>query len=56
MKPFIFDCPMIVQCSWCNPYCSEKIKLNSLKRLERDWWKMTIHMEEPNASEDSEEN
>ena len=56
MRPFIFDCPMIVQCAWCNPYCSERIKLDSLKRLERDWWRVTIYEGKTNAPEDSKEN
>lgn len=31
-------CPQIVECGWCNPYCSERIKINSLRELEKDWW------------------
>lgn len=28
----------IIQCDWCNPYCIERIKMNTLKKLEKDWW------------------
>ena len=31
-------CPQIAQCSWCNPCCTERIKMNSLMKLEKDWW------------------
>ena len=31
-------CPQIAQCGWCNPYCTERIKMNSLMKLEKDWW------------------
>lgn len=31
-------CPQIVKCGWCNPYCSERIKMNSLRKLQKDWW------------------
>lgn len=31
-------CPMITQCGWCNPYCSERVKLETLRNLEKDWW------------------
>ena len=31
-------CPQIAQCGWCNPCCTERIKMNSLMKLEKDWW------------------
>ena len=31
-------CPQITQCGWCNPYCSERIKMNTLRKMEKDWW------------------
>ena len=30
-------CPQIAQCGWCNPCCTERIKMNSLMKLEKDW-------------------
>lgn len=32
------NCPMISTCEVCNPHCSERIKVNSLTNLEKDWW------------------
>lgn len=31
-------CQQIVKCGWCNPNCSERIKMNSLRKLQKDWW------------------
>ena len=31
-------CAQITQCGWCNPYCTERIKMNTLRKLEKDWW------------------
>ncbi len=25
-------CPMLTKCGWCNPYCSERIKMISLEK------------------------
>ena len=30
-------CPMLVKCGWCNPYCSERIKMETMKKIEKDW-------------------
>ena len=31
-------CNQITKCGWCNPYCTERIKMNALRKLEKDWW------------------
>ena len=31
-------CPQIDQCGWCNPCCTERIKKDTLMKLEKDWW------------------
>lgn len=32
-------CPMITQCGQCDPCCSERIKMNTMKKIQKDWWR-----------------